>query len=99
MGQIASTILEQLGGYKFITMTGAKNLLDHGDALSFKMPSRFANKGINYVKITLDPRDTYIIFFGKIAKYEMKEIATWTDVYADGLQGAFSRETGLNTHL
>ncbi len=96
---IAKTILEQIGGNKFIAMTGAKNLLAHEAGLSFKLPSRFAKNGINYVKITLDPRDTYIMYFGKIVKYTITDIATYTDVYFDGLQSMFTRETGLDTHL
>ncbi len=97
--EIAKTILEQIGGNRFIKMTGAKNLLAHESALSFKLPSRFAKNGINYVKITLDPSDTYIMYFGKIFKHTITDIATYTDVYFDGLQNMFTRETGLDTHL
>lgn len=70
--EIAQTIQKQLGGGRFIVMTGAKNLAAHGPekgtrgALSFTLPSRFAKDGINYVKVTLTGRDTYDIEFIKI---------------------------------
>lgn len=88
--EIAKTILEQLGGNKFIVMTGAKNLLAHEAGLSFKLPSRFAKSGINYVEISLDPNDTYIMYFGKIFKHTITDIITYTDVYFDGLQSMFT---------
>ncbi|WP_289394839.1 hypothetical protein [Pantoea stewartii] len=56
--EIAVEILNQLGGNKFIAMTGAKNFvwLENG-GLIFKLPSNFACNGINLVKIELDPWD------------------------------------------
>lgn len=96
---IAKTILEQIGGKRFITMTGAKNLLAHEAGLSFKLPSRFAKNGVNYVKITLDPSDIYSMYFGKIFKHTITDIATHTGIYFDGLQNMFTRETGLDTHF
>ncbi len=100
---IAVNILQQLGGSRFKTMTGAKNFLAGDDYLSFKLPSRLAKNGINYVKITLTEMDVYIVFFGKIIKrktgWQCDEVAVWTDVYNDGLQRAFAKETGLDTHL
>ena len=98
---IAATILQQLGGNKFRVMTGAKNFLSHGKehALSFKLPSRFASKGINYVKIILDATDTYTVVFGKVLGYTYKEIERYSDIYNDMLQSLFTRVTGLDTHL
>jgi hypothetical protein len=99
---VSETILQQLGGNKFRAMTGAKNFLySSGDNtwLSFRLPSRFASYGINYVKITLDPSDTYTVVFSKIIKYTVKEISTFTNVYCDQLQSVFTSATGLDTHL
>lgn len=99
--EIATTILQQLGGRKFQVMTGAKNFISHGaeNALSFKLPSRFALKGINYVKVILDASDTYTVIFGKVLGRTYKEIARYSDIYNDMLQSLFTRETGLDTHL
>ena len=70
---IARTILTQLGGNKFIAMTGARGFSSHdamtgakGPALSFQLPSRFAKGGINYVKVYLTPADTYSVAFYKV---------------------------------
>jgi len=98
--QIAKTILEQLGGHQFVVMTGAKNLTSLGNGLSFKLPGAgFTKNGINYVKIILDPSDTYTVEFGRTRGTEYKIINTLNDIYFDVLQEVFTRETGLNTHL
>jgi len=97
---VAKTILEQLGGNKFVVMTGAKNFINWGNGLSFKLPgAEFAKQGINYVKITLDPSDTYTMEFGRTRGSEYKVINTHNNIYFDVLQEVFTRETGLETHL
>ena len=98
---VAQIILQQLGGNKFQVTTGAKNFVSHGNgnALSFKLPSRFANDGINYVKITLEPNDTYTMEFGKVWGTKYKVIKTVDQVYADMLRDIFANTTGLETSL
>jgi hypothetical protein len=49
---VAKTILNQLGGNKFAAMTGAKNFVDCGDALSMKIGRNKTSS--NYLKITLN---------------------------------------------
>lgn len=98
--KVADIILQQIGGNKFIVMTGAKNFLSHNNqALSFQLPSRFAKDGINYVKITLNDSDTYDMEFGKIWGRNYKIVKTSSDVYCDMLQNIFTAVTGLDTHL
>jgi len=95
---VAKIILQQLGGNKFIVMTGAKNFVDHGNkALSFRIGRN--SKGINYVKITLKASDTYDMEFGRIqgSKYTVKKIES--GVYNDQLQKIFTLHTGLYTSL
>ncbi len=96
---VAKTILAQLGGPRFAAMTGAKNMAGHADALSFRLPSRFATGGINYVKVTLTPADTYHVLFVKCWGIKTIVIAERDDVYAEDLQRVFSEVTGLDTHL
>jgi hypothetical protein len=96
---VATEILRQLGGNRFRAMTGAKNFTGHASALSFKLPSNFATKGVNYVKVTLTPADTYIVEFLKIRALKVTPIETVEDVYHDNLQGVFTRVTGLDTSL
>ena len=102
---VATTILQQLGGNKFIAMTGAKRFYGDENSLSFaliKTPG-FAKKGINFVKITLMPDDTYKMEFNKIIWGNgfptIKPIQEYTDVYWDQLQELFTEATGLYTHL
>ena len=38
---IATTILQQLGGSRFIAMTGAKNLVAEENALIFRLPENW----------------------------------------------------------
>ena len=101
IGKIAETILQQLGGNRFIVMTGAKNFMDLGDGLSFKFPKTM--KKINYVKIKLNYLDLYNITFGKITKgidWKLKIIKKGVnDIYADQLQDIFTKYTGLYTSL
>ena len=59
---VANTILEQLGGRRFVAMTGARNFTaidDQRGALSFKVPR--AKDGINAIKVTLTAMDDYTV--------------------------------------
>lgn len=98
---IAQTILAQLGGSRFMAMTGAKNFLDCGQALQFDLPARFAKGGINKVRVTLEPSDTYTVSFLKYRPraLDCQTVAEVSEVYADSLRQVFTRETGLDTHL
>ncbi|HEB0918906.1 TPA: hypothetical protein RY299_004611 [Enterobacter cloacae] len=97
---IATEILKQLGGNRFIAMTGAKKFvaLENGGLL-FALPSNFAKNGINHVKIILDVSDTYTISFYKVRGASIKEIKSFTMIYCDQLQNIFTQITGLNTFL
>jgi len=96
---IAKEILNQLGGNKFITMTGAKHLTDMVDSLSFQLNSRMTKNSCNAIKITLTPADTYQIKFLQIRSTQLKTIKIIDGVYCDQLQQIFTNETGLDTHL
>ena len=96
---IAKTILAQLGGNKFVAMTGAKNLVDTGNGLMFSLPSRFAKNGINKVVITLTPADEYDMEFYKLRGVKCDLVDKIEGVYCDQLQGIFKSYTGLDTHL
>ncbi len=95
----AQTILNQLGGNKFLAMTGAHTLINHGNALSMKLR---ANKSkANYLKITLNEMDTYNVEFQKVnySKYTVTEIKTFDNLYCDQLQKMFTNVTGMYTKL
>ena len=55
----AATILKQIGGNRFIAMTGAKDLGSTNKSLQFKIGRN--SKGINHVRIAHNAKDLYDI--------------------------------------
>ncbi|EPZ2570077.1 hypothetical protein ACXLTH_004203 [Salmonella enterica subsp. enterica serovar Kiambu] len=100
---VATEILHQLGGNRFIVMTGAKSFTyfdENGECgLTFRLPSNFAIQGINLVKIKLSFSDTYQITFSCVRGKVIKDISTFDNIYCDQLEYLFTQETGLNTKL
>lgn len=96
VGQI---ILKQLGGSRFVAMTGARALMGMEDGLSFKLPSNFATDGINYIRIKLNVRDTYDVEFGKTRGMKYTEISKQEGIYNDSLRDVISETTGLALSL
>jgi len=95
--QIAETILSQLGGARFVAMTGAHNLGFDGPSLSFRFKG---NRKVNYCKIALEANDTYTVEFWKIGRgVNFSKISEMGTVYADQLQAIFTAKTGLDCHL
>jgi hypothetical protein len=95
----AYTILEQLGGRKFVVMTGAKALTLTPESLRFRLPGRFAKDGINVVSIVLTHRDDYDLTFGTVTPRGMTIKTTREGVYAENLTDVFTSVTGLQTSL
>ena len=94
MGFSAQTVLEQLGGRRFIAMTGSNNFVKGENFIRFKVHR--AQKSIKYVKITLTAMDTYDMEF---MTRSGKHIRTVDGIYADQLQETFTENTGLETRL
>jgi len=98
--QVAQTILEQLGGRKFLVMTGAKNLIGSENTLSMRINSvNSEGKRVNVVHIVLDLSDTYTVVASYLRAGKLKNVATVSEVYNDALQSVFTRVTGLDTSL
>ena len=96
--QIAQTILQQLGGNKFIAMTGAKNLGFTNKGLQMKIGRN--TKGVTHVIIDLDRgKDLYNIEFVKIRGVKRTTVKKLKGVYADQLGKIFTKYTGLRTRL
>lgn len=111
--RVADIILEQLGGHKFVVMTGSKNFVADGDTLRMNL-ARNASKA-NRLWITLDADDTYTMRFFKytaggwkvdhkkqtvVEKPEkIEEVKTYKGIYCDQLQELFTETTGMYTHL
>lgn len=91
--KIPEIILKQLGGNKFIAMTGMKNAVGSNNGLTVILPR--AKDGITHIEIKLKSNDLYMVKFGKIVKYEYKVLHEHDDVYSDSLKGLISDKTGL----
>jgi hypothetical protein len=98
---VPKTILDQLGGRRFLAMTGAKQLIGSASSLSFTLPGTpgFVQRGINVCRITLTEVDTYTVEYLRVRGSSVRTVETCTDIYAEDLQDCFSRETGLATRL
>ena len=95
----AGEVLKQLGGNKFIAMTGAKDFLkdDNKQMITFKIGRN--NKQINHIRITLNAMDTYDMEFLYCSVKGVKLKSNSNGVYNDMLQAVFTEHTGLNTSL
>ena len=95
--QVAKTILQQLGGNRFIAMTGAKNLGASSKSLQMKIGRN--SKSISHVVITLKSSDLYDMEFIRIRGTSRKVVKKVTGVYADMLGKMFKKYTGMNVRL
>jgi hypothetical protein len=96
--QVANTILAQLGGNRFLAMTGARNLVGGDNRLTMKLP-RTAGQRVNCVRITLTAMDDYIVEGLNIRGLNVKPVAFRQGVYAETLPEVFTSITGLYTRL
>lgn len=95
----ASTVLEQLGGNRFIAMIGAKEFVKDEQKRNIAFKIGRNSKSINYVRITLNGKDLYDMEFIRTRNLDIKVVNRVTDVYADQLQDIFTENTGMYTHL
>lgn len=105
---VPQIILEQLGGQKFIAMTGCKNFVGDKNMLRMTIPKNMSKA--NRLEITL-VNDLYNMRFYKYTAprlnkktYEfidekIVEIELFEGVYADMLQELFTQVTGMYTRL
>ena len=93
----AGETLKQLGGNKFIAMTGAKNFAVGPKGMGFKIGRN--SKSINYVRIDLKSNDLYDMEFIRLRKSQIKVVKRVTGVYNDQLQKMFTKYTGMYTSL
>lgn len=94
---VSATILTQLGGNKFIAMTGAKNFVSGPSALTFSI-GRNKSKA-NKVRIMLRNDDTYVVEFASLRGINYRIIDFIDGIQADGMVSYFEAYTGLATRL
>lgn len=107
--RVADIILEQLGGNKFIVMTGSKNLVSDKNTLRMTLAKNMSKA--NRLEIILQPDDLYTMRFYRyiaprmnsktltFSKEKITEVAKYEGVFFDKLQEIFTQVTGMNTHL
>ena len=75
-------VIAQLGGGRFIAMTGAKDFFIGPKGMVFKIGRN--SKSVNYIRINLNSMDTYDVEFLSIrnykekVKYSKKKCIKWT---------------------
>lgn len=91
-GEVAMTILQQLGGTNRLNaMMGAYNFINIGNGVSFKIK----NARANYIKITLTSMDLYDVEIGRIRGHEYKVVKKAEGLYFDQLKGFIESSTGM----
>ena len=101
---IAQTILQQLGGRRFVAFTGSKQLTDMGNGLRMNLARN--KTSANRLDIIYDGgADLYNLHFyrktfsKKTFEVKVKDIAKYEGIYFDRLQSIFTEVTGLRTHF
>lgn len=105
--RVAKTILDQLGGARFVIMTGAKDFTAGKDglgSLTMRLPpcdfkKKIGGKAITHVRVTLTPADVYKVEALNATRKACTTLVTADDVYCDMLQNTFFEITGLMTRL
>ena len=106
---VADIILQQLGGHKFVVMTGSSHFVSDKNTLRMKLAKNKSKA--NKLDITLDAYDTYTMHFYKYTAPRRKpnsfeftdgkveEVAKFEGIYCDMLQDIFTQVTGMYTYL
>ena len=92
-------LLQQLGGNKFVAMTGAKNLAVDKSKNELHMKIGRNSKSISHVIIRLSSMDLYDMEFLSIRGSSRKIKSKEKGVYADQLGKMFKKNTGLDVRL
>lgn len=95
------TMLEQLGGNRFIAMTGAKNFVSADNPqprLTFRLPTNLTKQRGSHFEISLLPSDTYRLVYFKLRNGKGLIIARHECMVSE-LRSTFTEMTGLDTHL
>lgn len=97
--EIAMTIINQMGGPKFVAMTGSKNFIYNHNSVTMELTR---NKGrAKFLNIELTVMDTYKMTFSRFDSktFDRVILKEYENVYNDGLAEIFESFTGLRTRL
>lgn len=102
--QVAKIILQQIGGSRFLTMTGSRDLINLGNGLRMSLSRN--KTSANRLEIIYDGgADLYNLRFyrqsvsKKAFEVKTKDIKTYEGVYCDMLEEIFTDVTGLYTRF
>jgi len=88
---VANTIKAQIGN-RALFMLGAHEIGGTPNALAFRIRG---SKAFNYIRVTLDPCDTYTVKFHKLFGGTIIATKVIDGVYSDGLHQVIELNTGL----
>ena len=101
---VANEIFRQLGGQRFVAMTGANRFIDMTketcgiDGIRMKIGRNKTNA--NFFEVVLNSMDTYDVCFAKLTSLgEYKSVKEYKNVYNDSLVSLFESHTGMYTSL
>ena len=97
--QFAIDILRQLGGNRFLAMTGTTGLVYDNESRSVSMQLRRNISKAKWLKIKLTVMDVYTMQFFALKNDTPIIVREFTGIYNDMLQSIFTEVTGLNTSL
>lgn len=102
--QVATTILQQIGGHRFVAMTGSRDFINLGNGLRMSLSRN--KTSANRLDIIYDEgADLYNVrfyrqsFSRKTFETKVKDIKVIEGIYCDMLEDVFTDVTGLYTHL
>ena len=102
--QVAKIILQQIGGSRFLTMTGSRDLINLGNGLRMSLSRN--KTSANRLEIIYDEgADLYNLrfyrqsFSKKTFEVKTKDIKKIDGVYCDMLEDIFTDVTGLYTRF
>lgn len=109
--EVAEQILIQLGGRRFVAMTGSSHFLADHNSLEMRLARN--KSGANRLRITLRDDDLYDMCFSyyrtagyRILKHKVVEIPevyrvikSYEGIFCDQLQEIFTEVTGLETQM
>ncbi len=102
--QVAKIILQQIGGHRFVAMTGCHDFINLGNGLRMSLSRN--KTSANRLEIIYDEgADLYDLRFyrqsmnHKTFEVKTKDIKTYEGVYCDMLEDIFTDVTGLYTRF
>lgn len=97
--EVAQTILQQLGGGRFVAMTGASSFAYGDNLLTFRLKRSITRHRTWGMRITLTPADLYDLELLTMKDFEVTTVDERRGVHVEDLRATFTDMTGLHTSL